>query len=103
MKIFRMKFTLPIFLAAMSLALAGCNRAPRTEALSPTDLEAQAKRSLLAVPEHGIYSGAYADFGDNEDDVTLEKIEAFEAMVGKHQAILASSSYWGSRVFPRRI
>ena len=99
-KNFRMKFTLPIFLAAMSLALAGCNRAPRTEALSPTDLEAQAKRSLLAVPEHGIYSGAYADFGDNEDDVTLEKIEAFEAMVGKHQAILASSSYWGEQSFP---
>ena len=101
MKSFRLKFARPVFHAAIFLALAGCERAPRTEAPSPTDLEAQAKCSLLAVPEHGIYAGAYADFGDNEDDVTLEKIEAFEAMVGKHQAILASSSYWGEQSFPK--
>jgi beta-mannanase len=48
----------------------------------------------------GILTGAFMDFGDNEDDVTLEKIEAFEGLVGKHQAIIASSSYWGEQTFP---
>ena len=40
------------------------------------------------------------DFGDAEDDVTLETIEDFEQMVGKHQAIIVSSSYWGEQNFP---
>ena len=40
------------------------------------------------------------DFGDAEDDVTLETIEDFEEMVGKHQAIIVSSSYWGEQNFP---
>ena len=42
------------------------------------------------------------DFGDAEDEVTLETIEEFENMVGKHQAIIASSSYWGEQSFPTR-
>jgi hypothetical protein len=40
------------------------------------------------------------DFGESEDDVTLEQIEAFEEAVGKHQAIVASSSYGESKAFP---
>jgi len=40
------------------------------------------------------------DFGDAEDEVALEMIEDFEQMVGKHQAIIASSSYWGEQSFP---
>jgi beta-mannanase len=32
--------------------------------------------------------------------VRLEIIENFEQMVGKHQAIIASSSYWGQQSFP---
>jgi len=40
------------------------------------------------------------DFGESEDNVTLEQIEAFEEAVGKHQAIVASSSYWGEQSFP---
>ena len=54
----------------------------------------------LAVPQQGAYTGAYIEFGDNEDDVTLEKIEKFEKLVGKHQALIASSSYWGEQSFP---
>ena len=101
MKTVRMKSALRIFSALLLLALPCCERAPQVQAPTPVEIEAQAQRSLLAVPEHGIYAGAYADFGDKEDDVTLEKIEAFEAMVGKHQAILASSSYWGEQTFPK--
>jgi hypothetical protein len=40
------------------------------------------------------------NFGETEDDVTLEKIEAFEKAVGKRQAIIASSSFWGEQTFP---
>src|SRR5437879_11489514 len=54
----------------------------------------------VAIPEHGAYTGAFMDFGDAEDDVTLETIEDFEQMVDKHQAIIVSSSYWGEQNFP---
>ena len=96
-----MKTALRIFPALLLLALPCCDRAPQAQAPTPAEIEARAQRSLLGVPEHGMYTGAFADFGDNEDDVTLEKIEAFEAMVGRHQAIIASSSYWGEQTFPK--
>jgi beta-mannanase len=54
----------------------------------------------VALPEKGAYTGAFIDFGDAEDAVALETIENFEEMVGKHQAIIASSSYWGEQSFP---
>src|SRR6266571_6637650 len=54
----------------------------------------------VMIPEHGAYTGAFMDFGDEEDEVTLEMIEDFETMVEKHQAIIASSSYWGEQSFP---
>jgi hypothetical protein len=54
----------------------------------------------IVLPERGVYTGAFMDFGDEEDDVTLETIEDFETMVGKHQALIASSSYWGEQDFP---
>src|SRR5436853_5132860 len=54
----------------------------------------------VVAPEHGAYTGAFMDFGDEEDDVSLEMIEDFERWVGKHQAIIASSSYWGEQTFP---
>ena len=38
----------------------------------------------LKLPEHGIYTGAYIDWGEKEDSVGLEAIEAFDKMVGKH-------------------
>lgn len=65
---------------------------------APADAAFTSRKLLL--PEHGVYAGAYIEFGDREDDVTLEKIEGFERMVGKHQAIVASSSYWGEQTFP---
>src|SRR5438445_13692489 len=56
----------------------------------------------VMAPEHGAYTGAFIDFGEAEEDVTLEGIEDFETMVGKHQAIIASSSYWGEQDFPSK-
>ena len=54
----------------------------------------------LAVPTNGAYTGAYMDFGETEDTVTPKALEDFEQLVGKHQAIVASSSYWGVGTFP---
>lgn len=83
-------------MAAFGLSLGACHR--KADA-------ARAARDVavdIGIPAHGAYTGAFIDFGETEEDVTLETIEAFEAMVGKHQAIIASSSYWGEQDFPTR-
>jgi len=82
-----------LLLLALLLSLAACKPAP-------TETPKKEGPVTLAVPEQNAYTGAYIDFGDNEDDVTLEGIERFEKLVGKHQAIVASSSYWGEQSFP---
>ena len=79
------------------LCVASCNRPTASKQSSPDSASAHV---TLAVPEHGAYTGAYIDFGEREDDVTLEGIEEFERMTGKHQAIVAFSSYWGEQDFP---
>jgi hypothetical protein len=56
----------------------------------------------LAFPAEGAYCGAYIDFGNSEDKITLEAIEKYEKMVGKPQAIIASSSFWGELNFPTK-
>lgn len=88
-------------LLAILLTSTGCRE---TQAPSrPTSGKApSALGAAVLFPEHGAYTGAYIDFGETEDDVTLEAIEKFESMVGKHQAIIASSSYWGKQSFPKK-
>ena len=54
----------------------------------------------LIVPEHGAYTGAYVDFGEGEDHVTLEAMEDFEKLVHKHQAIIGLGSFWARQKFP---
>lgn len=58
------------------------------------------KFRTLQIPAEGAYTGAYIDFGDGEDGVTLEAIENFEKLVGKHQAIIAFGSFWARQEFP---
>jgi len=79
---------------ASSFTVLGCRRGVAVQHVDPNGPTA------VAIPERGAYTGAFMDFGDAEDDVTLETIEDFEQMVGKHQAIIASSSYWGEQNFP---
>ena len=84
------------------LSLAGCGRKSSAGAHGkrvPPSREA-GKVQFLTVPERGSYTGAYIDFGETEDNVTLEGIESFEDEVGKHQAIVAFSSFWGQNTFP---
>lgn len=82
-----------IFLSVL-LLLAGCSKplVPTPKPLGP--------QRLLIPPEGQAYTGAYIDFGEKEDAVSLDQIEGFEALVGKHQAIICSSSYWGEGNFP---
>jgi hypothetical protein len=61
---------------------------------------ASACAQVLAVPPSGAYTGAYMDFGETEDKVTAKAIAGFQQLVGKHQAIVASSSFWGRGTFP---
>jgi len=84
------KFALPLL-----LAFASCQKRPSGQTAVDPNGSVE-----VVVPTHGAYTGAFMDFGDEEDDVTLETIEDFEEMVGKHQAIIASSSYWGEQNFP---
>lgn len=76
-----------------SLLLAA---APLNQPATPT---ASAFR-VLQIPTEGAYTGAYVDFGDGEDGVTIEAIEKFQQLVGKHQAIVAFGSFWARQQFP---
>ena len=82
-------------LALGALLLTGCP-GPKL----PPSIERTPKTRELLLPAKGAYAGAYIDFGEHEDGVTLEAIEDFEKLVGKKQAIVASSSYWGEQSFP---
>ncbi len=66
---------------------------------APSSLDPNAPVEVVT-PGRGAYTGAFIDFGDAEDALSLDVIEEFETMVGKHQAIIASSSYWGEQDFP---
>src|SRR3954463_12198894 len=79
------------------LTLAACKKAESPHARIDPETPVE-----VALPERGAYTGAFMDFGDTEDEVNIETIEDFENMVGKHQAIIASSSYWGEQSFPTR-
>ena len=54
----------------------------------------------IPAPDNAVLWGAYIDFGETEDNVTLEGILKFEKLVGGRPAIIASSSYWGEQSFP---
>lgn len=82
------------FILFAGLLCAACSR----PAPAPRKFVEGLPKSL--VPAQGALLGAYMDFGDREDDVTLEKIEHFDELAGKAPAIVASSSYWGEQSFP---
>lgn len=81
--------------AAAGVSLGACRKPAATRL--PLDRNGPVE---VIIPQHGAYTGAFIDFGDAEDEVTIEMIEEFSDMVGKHQAIIASSSYWGEQSFP---
>ena len=85
--------------ALLCLATGACSDSGPKASSTPL---AGPQPATLAFPERGAYTGAYVDFGDTEDGVTLEAIEGFEKLAGKHQAVIASSSHWGKQDFPAK-
>jgi Glycosyl hydrolase family 26 len=86
-----------VILAVSCIAITAC----RKSTPSSPGFDSSVPVEIL-LPATGAYTGAFMDFGDAEDEVTLETIEDFENLVGKRQAIIASSSYWGEQSFPSR-
>jgi hypothetical protein len=56
----------------------------------------------LEIPKQGAYTGAYIDAGATEDEVDIAKLVAFEKLVGKPQAIIGFSNFWGKKEFPAK-
>jgi hypothetical protein len=97
-----------LILGLLLFPLSACQdppQAPLAAAVNPLPApKAMPKESPLELvwPQSGAYTGAYIDFGEAEDTVTLEAIEGFAAKVNKHQAVIASSSFWGEQSFPTK-
>ncbi len=70
------------------------------EVFATTDSTAPHSHQQLQIPEQGAYTGAYVDFGDGEDNVTLEALENFQDLTGKPMAIVALGSFWARGSFP---
>src|SRR5205814_8527473 len=87
-------FAVVVVAIASSLTLAGCHKRVSVQRIDPNG------PVEVVIPEQGAYTGAFIDFGEEEENVTLEMIEDFETMVGKHQAIIVSSSYWFEQHLP---
>jgi hypothetical protein len=95
----RIKIQFVVLLAGL---LGACQQ--DTHEYSPKKTEKKLMEGILkiVVPDSHAYGGAYIDFGDHEDNVTLEGIERFDKLVHKQQAIIAFSSDWGNQGFPDR-
>lgn len=74
---------------------SGCDHKPQAKASSRN-------AQKFHFPKEGAYCGAYLGFGLTEDSVSLDMLMDFEKLVGRHQAIIASSSYWGEQGFPSK-
>ncbi|SPD73973.1 Beta-mannanase [uncultured Desulfobacterium sp.] len=100
MKMFSPIYISMAFLGAfIVLGAYACSSEPDEQKIAPT--VSQPGKMALALPEAQAYTGAYIDFGPTEDDVTLEAIESFDALVGKRQAVIGFSSYWAKQSFPK--
>jgi hypothetical protein len=95
------KYMMKLYLHNLRLLLLLCAIASIPPAVAAA-AEQAGQAGRLAVPDHGAYTGAYIDFGEGEDKVTLEALEKFEKLVGKHQAIIAIGNFWGERAFSLR-
>lgn len=82
-------------IAAVLPIFVGCSREKAIDERKDAPIK-------LVMPEKGAYTGAYVDFGEGEGHVTLEAIEAFEKMTGKHLAVVAFGNFWGEQAFPAK-
>lgn len=55
----------------------------------------------IPIPGSGIYHGAFADFGQTQDQVSLTNIEEFAGLAGKKLAMIGFGCFWGENYFPK--
>lgn len=91
-----------LFVVLLAGLLGACQQAAGERPPEKTEKKLITGPLKLMVPEGHAYGGAYIDFGDHEDNVTLEGIERFDKLVHKQQAIIAFSNDWGNQNFPDR-
>ena len=79
---------------AIAIAIAATLVAPTTRAST---------ENKILPPPSGAYIGAYANFGPIEEDVSADKIHAFEVLSGKKLAWAYFSDNWlkGEIIFPQ--
>lgn len=65
-----------------------------TEESIETDTEKSVTENKLIPPINGVYLGAFANFGPNEDNVTIATVGDFENMIGKKIAWAYFSDNW---------
>ena len=83
------------------LLVCACGQERAAPAKEQKKAEAPKARTLAVLPDKA-YTGAYIDFGDTEDSVTLEALENFEKLTGKHQAVIGFANFWGKQSFPKQ-
>jgi hypothetical protein len=94
----KLKWLLAFISAA--LTVFACSREKAAPAAGKTSPQVKRVQRLAVPPAGQAYTGAYVDFGETEDNVTLEGLENFERLVGRHQALISFSNYWGKQSFP---
>lgn len=68
---------------------------------SVSDNQSSSLGVKVGPPPYGVYNSALTDFGGAEDNVTVEKIKAYEQLIGKKIAWAYFSNNWGDGIkFP---
>ena len=89
-----------ILLSLLMLSIGiGCRQHNETSEKSPNKMEGPLS---LVIPQNGLYTGAYVDFGESESQVTYDALTAFERLTGKALAVVACGNFWGEQAFPEK-
>ncbi|MCL2790310.1 MAG: glycoside hydrolase family 26 protein [Desulfobulbus sp.] len=80
---------------------AGCRERAETEGTKTSSSQTGRPVSLV-MPQKGVYTGAYVDFGEGESRVTYDALTAFERLTGKPLAVVACGNFWGDQAFPEK-
>ena len=93
----RMAFLLiPLLILSLN---AGCRDEAGSAAAEKNHQRMDGPVSLV-MPDNGVYTGAFIDFGEGESEVTYDALTAFERLTGKPLAVIACGNFWGDQAFP---
>ncbi|MCL1981395.1 MAG: glycoside hydrolase family 26 protein [Proteobacteria bacterium] len=90
-----------LLLLLLLLLGSGCRDREMIEAAEQRTTQATGPVTL-AMPDKGVYAGAYVDFGEGESQVSYDALTAFERLTGKSLAVVAFGNFWGDNAFPEK-